>query len=219
MTDWMHQPVNLVREFLKFVDSNIPGASLLYFADNEAQFVKAVDLILDVAIRRLEENAATHRSSDELALSTMLSDLIKYAAPCGKESYRNGHVDVAIGHPRKEQFQYLGECKIYNGFKRHCGGCDQLLNRYSSGRDVRGFVLEFFNRPGMYKLLGDLKTQFDQKVPLKMKGSSTPHDHIKGAFISLHTHFTQTDVEVLHLGCNLYIPAMSKSKASKKKAV
>jgi hypothetical protein len=219
MIDWMHLPVNSVREFVKFIDDKVPGASAVYFSEDESQFVKGVELILDAAIRRLEEDAATHGSLGELTLSTMLSNLIRYAAPCEKESYRNGHVDVAIGHPRKQQFQYLGECKIFGGFKKHCGGCDQLLNRYSSGRDVRGFVLEFFDRPRMYKLLADLKTDFDQRVPLKMKGSSKPHDHIKGAFISLHTHFTQTDVEVLHLGCNLYIPGISKSKASKKKAV
>jgi hypothetical protein len=217
MSDWMDQPENKLREFLQYLDSKIPGTGRLYFSTNEREFIEAVDLILEIAIRRLEENAATHNSLGELELSTMLSDLIRQAAiPCAKEVYRNGHVDVAIGHPRKQQFQYLGECKIYDGFIRHCGGCDQLLNRYSSGRDVRGFVLEFFNRPGMYALLDSLKARFDQDFPLEMKNSSTPHGHIKGAFISLHTHFTQTDVEVLHLGCNLHIPGITKSKTSKK---
>ena len=195
----------------------MPGTARLYFSTNEREFIEAVDVILEIAIRRLEENAASHDSLGELALSTMLSDLIRQAAiPCAKEVYRNGHVDVAIGHPRKQQFQYLGECKIYDGFRKHCGGCDQLLNRYSSGRDVRGFVLEFFNQPGMYALLTALKAQFDEDFPLEMKGSTITH-HIKGAFVSLHTHFTQTDFEVLHLGCNLYIRRSTESKTSKKK--
>ena len=217
VTDWMHLPVNSVREFVKFIDDTIPGASAVYFSEDESQFVKGVDLLLDAAIRRLEEDAATHGSLGELTLSTMLSNLIGYAARCEKESYRNGHVDVAIRHARK-QFQYLGECKIFGGFEKHCAGCNQLLNRYSSGRDARGFVLEFFNRPRMYELLADLRTNFDQKIPLKMKGSAKSHDHIKGAFLSLHRHFTQTYIEVLHLGCNLYIPGISKSKTSKKKS-
>ena len=50
-----------------------------------------------------------------------------------------------------------------------------------------------------------------------MKRSSTPHTHIKGTFISLHTHFTQTEVEVSHLGCNFYIPGISRSKVSRRR--
>ena len=205
MSDWIDQPENKLREFLHYLDNQLPGTARLYFSNNEREFIEAVDLVLEIAIRRLEENAASHNGLKELVLSTMLSDLIRQAAiPCAKEVFRNGHVDVAIGHPRKQQFQYLGECKIYDGFRKHCRGCDQLLNRYSSGRDLRGFVLEFFYEPRMYLLLEVLKTQFDEDRPLQMKGSSRTH-HIKGAFITLHTHFTETDVEVLHLGCNLYI--------------
>jgi hypothetical protein len=201
----MDQPENKLREFLQYLDNQLPGTARLYFSNNEREFIEAVDLVLEIAIRRLEENAASHNELKELVLSTMLSDLIRQAAiPCEKEVYRNGHVDVAIGHPRKPQFQYLGECKIYDGFRKHCRGCDQLLNRYLSGRDLRGFVLEFFDEPGMYSLLEVLKTQFDEDLPLEMKGSSTTH-HIKGAFITLHRHFTKTEVEVLHLGCNLYV--------------
>jgi hypothetical protein len=32
-------------------------------------------------------------------------------------------------------------------------------------------------------------------------------DHtIKGAFLTLHNHFTATRVKVLHLGCNIFYP-------------
>lgn len=137
----------------------------------------------------------------------MLTDLISQSeVPCEKERYYNGHVDVTIYHPRSLPYQYLGECKIYKGFKRHCDGCDQLLNRYSSGRDMRGFLLEFFTRRGMYQLIGKLKDQFDRSFPLRMTGTSQDHTQIKGAFISMHSHFTEAQVEVLHIGCNLFHP-------------
>jgi hypothetical protein len=207
MQNWIDMPDNKLREFAQYMDRELPGTALLYFSTSEREFVEAVDFVLDVAIGTLEQNAASHKDLGELALSTMLSDLMRQSAiPCEKESYRNGHVDITVIHPRMRHYQYLGECKIYAGFKRHCSGCDQLLNRYSSGRNARGFLLEFFNRRGMYRLLQGLKKQFDQDSPLAMKGRSRQHEHIKGAFISLHKHFTSAEVEVLHLGCNLYTP-------------
>lgn len=207
MTDWTDQPDNTLREFIRYLDSLLPGTALVYFSTDEAQFVEGVEVALDLAIRTLEQNAATHARLGELALSTMLTDLLRQSGiPCEKESYRNGHVDIAVGHPRMKQYQYLGECKIYAGFKRHCNGCSQLLSRYSSGRDLRGFLLEFFNRPGMYRLLDKLKKRFDLDGPLGMSGSSREHRQIKGAFLSVHRHFTDSKVEVLHLGCSLYIP-------------
>jgi hypothetical protein len=213
MHDWTKEPENTAREFLQFVDRKLPGISLVFCSTSEREFVEAVDLILDRTIRMLEGNAATHSGLGELALSTMLTDLIDNSGvPCQKERYHNGHVDVTIAHPRSLPYQYLGECKIYNGFKRHCDGCDQLLNRYSSGRDMRGFLLEFFTRPRMYWLLQGLRNNFDQTSPLKMKRTSHDHALIKGAFVSVHAHFTNTDVEVLHIGCNLYNPAHAKRK-------
>jgi hypothetical protein len=207
MPKWTDLPENKLLEFLNFLDSQMPGTALVYFSATEKQFAEAVEVILDLAIRTLEQNAASHKGLGELALSTMLADLIRHSGiPCEKESYRNGHVDVTIAHPRLKQYQYLGECKIYAGFKRHCNGCHQLLNRYSSGRDLRGFLLEFVGRPQMYKLLQELREEFDQSLPLKMKGKSYDQGRIKGAFISIHTHFTNAEVQVLHLGCNLYCP-------------
>jgi hypothetical protein len=216
MFDWMHQPENKFRAFHQYLESKSPATPRVFFSENERDFIEAVDLALEIAIRRLEENAASHNGLGELTLSTMLSDLIQQALiPCEKEPYRNGHVDIAISHPFK-QFQCLGECKIFNGYKTQWNGCDQLLHRYSSGRDSRGFVLGFFRQPEMYALLATLKARFDKEFPHEMKGSSTPHSHIKGAFVTLHTHFTKTDIEVLHLGCNLHVPGLTKSKTSKK---
>lgn len=212
----MNQPENSLRALQQYMENKSPATLRVFFSQNEREFIEGVDLILEIAIRRLEANAASHNDLGELTLSTMLSDLINQAAiPCEKESYRNGHVDITISHPH-QPFQYLGECKIYSGFKTHWNGCDQLLNRYSSGRDSRGFVLEFFRRPEMYALLAALKDRFDKEFPHEMKGSSTTH-HIKGAFVTLHTHFTKTDIEVLHLGCNLYVKALAGSKTSRKK--
>lgn len=207
MAKWTDKPENKLLEFVQYLDVHLPGTARVYFSTNEKQFVESVEVILDLAIRTLEQNAASHNDLGELALSTMLTDLIRHSGiPCEKESYRNGHVDITVNHPRMRRYQYLGECKIYNGFNRHCGGCNQLLKRYMSGRDMRGFLLEFFKRPGMYKLLQELKNKFDSTSPLSMKGKTQEHKQIKGAFVSLHTHFTASKVEVLHLGCNLYFP-------------
>jgi hypothetical protein len=218
MRDWQNEPENTLRDFVRYLDRELVGTSLVYFSDNERESVEAVDVVLNIAIRTLEENAKSHSRLGELALSTMLTDLIsRSAVPCQKEGYRNGHVDIIVGHPRLKHFQYLGECKIYKGFRHHCSGCEQLLNRYSTGRDMRGFLLEFFNRSDMYKLLQTLKTKFDTVFPLEMKAPSKEHGHIKGAFVSLHSHFTSTDVEVLHLGCNLYQLRNGRSNPKSKK--
>src|SRR6267378_8585890 len=94
-------------------------------------------------------------------LSTMVTDLINHSGiACEEECSHKGHVDVTIGHLTSVPYQYLDKGKIYAGFKRHCEGCDQLLNRYSSGLDMRGFLLEFFTRRRIYQLLRGLRHKF-----------------------------------------------------------
>jgi hypothetical protein len=176
----------------------------LWIADTEAGFYSAVESALHRALVEMESGRKQYMNFSETALSKILCGLLKFARiPTTAEEDSSGHVDVTVKH-RKGIFVMLGECKKYDGFVYHCGGCTQLLRRYTSGRAARTFCLEFFSVPAMYDRMRDLKGDFDRDLPLDQHGVSRDHDDIKGAFVTAHKHSSAATVEVLHVGCNLH---------------
>ena len=181
-----------------------PPSLRLWIAEDEVAFIAAAEDALLDAIVKMEKGARLYAQDDERKLSFTLVQLMSSASvPAVAEGYHNGHVDVAITHPAERPFIMLGECKRFDGFQYHCDGCSQLLVRYSSGRASRTFCLEFFQVRGMYAKLEGLQRDFNRNHPHKQKGAATAH-RIKGAFLTTHGHDSGSDVEVLHLGCNLY---------------
>jgi hypothetical protein len=181
-----------------------PPSLRLWIAEDEGAFIAAAEDALLDAIVKMEKGARLYARDDERKLSFTLVQLMSSASvPAVAEGYNNGHVDVTITHPAERHFVMLGECKRFDGFQYHCDGCYQLLTRYSAGRASRTFCLEFFQVRGMYAKLEGLQRDFDRDQPHKQKGAAAAH-RIKGAFLTTHGHDSGSDVEVLHLGCNLY---------------
>lgn len=204
-------------DYLKVLEVMNPAALQVFVAETEDQFITAVENALNEAIVRLESGAKMLMTVDEPMLSWMLVNLLAAAdIDASPETYHNGHVDVLVRHPRMP-FSCIGECKLHGGYEYHVGGCKQLLDRYSSGRAKRGFCLDFFQVPGMYKKLEKLRESFRQKMPLQQQGDPTDHGTIKGAFVSKHLHVTESHVEILHLGCNCY-HAIGKSPGNASQA-
>src|SRR5262245_9622697 len=145
MSNWFNMPVNSLGAYLEYLDSRLPGTSQIYFSDDSGDFIAGVEEAIHAAVSDMERSCRAHGSSPEIQLSCFLKDRLNGAAvPCEAESYSNGHVDLTITHPRHPTMRYLGECKIWKGYSWHHSGCEQLLRRYMTGREARGFVLEFF---------------------------------------------------------------------------
>src|SRR3972149_2581822 len=105
-----------------------PDFVSMFLAQNEGEFSEAVEKAVERAIRLIESGAKKYTVLDELGLSTMLANLLTQAGlPTEAEGYHNGHVDVRIHHFERGRFQYLGECKLHDGFKHHCAGGAQAL--------------------------------------------------------------------------------------------
>jgi hypothetical protein len=180
-----------------------PDLLSMFQANSVDQFVEAVEKAIERAVKLIESGAKKYAVLDELGLSKMLADLLTQAGLTTEaEGYHNGHVDVRVHHYVRGKFQYMGECKIHDGFKHHCDGCEQVLG-YCSGRDSRVLCLDFFKVAEMFRKLDELRARMDREKPLKQIASALNH-FIRGAFVTEHHHHSGARVEVLHLGCNLH---------------
>lgn len=122
-----------------------------------------------------------------------------------QESHSNGHVDISVDayfcSPARTK---LGEAKVYDGPKRHVEGLDQLLGRYTTGREGRGLLIEYFKKRNIKGLVEKLREAMDTDLPLKQKGACQDHK-LKWSFITTHGHDSGEDLHVGHIGCNLHI--------------
>jgi len=192
--------------YFDYIRATNPPAFQVWCARNDDEFIRAVESALELYLGWIEGGARQYHGLSELGLSYTLSTFFRAGGVDSlPEPYVNGHVDLAITHPALKHLSMLGECKIYRSFTVHLGGCGQLLKRYMSGRFRRGFCLEFFKVPEMYVKLSELKVRFDREQPLSQQGLAVDHS-IRGAFLTVHTHFTGVSAEILHLGCNVFHP-------------
>jgi hypothetical protein len=91
---------------------------------------------------------------------------------------------------------------------------EQLHGRYTTGREGRGLVVEYVRTAGIAKLFEKLREKLDADLPVKQKGPTKSHP-MKWAFISVHEHSCGDDLEIGHIGCNLYIePSKSGDSVS-----
>jgi hypothetical protein len=121
-----------------------------------------------------------------------------------QETNSNGHVDLTIEAddcvpPRKK-----AEAKIYSGPEYDTQGLEQLLGRYTTGREGRGLLIEYVRKRNIAGLVEKLRKKMDDERPQKQKGPTTAHP-LKWSFITTHGHASGEDLQVGHVGCNLYI--------------
>lgn len=200
-------PSDSLRDYLEFLRLQNPAVVRAWAAANEASFLDSVEVALDSSIRRIEGMARQLGGSSEKLLSVLLCQFMDAGGlPTSSEANHNGHVDVVIRHPAYRFGEVLGECKIYAGYEKHCEACDQILNRYCSGRCSRCFCIEFFQVKSMYDKMKVVREDMDKHLPHSQSGSARDHSVIKGGFVTVHLHFTSTTVEIVHLCCNTFHP-------------
>jgi hypothetical protein len=113
-------------------------------------------------------------------------------------------VDITIeGEITPPLRRRLGEAKIYDGPKYHEKGLEQLVGRYTTGREGQGILIEYVKDPGIKQLVEKIRVHMDTNKPCAQDGETQDH-RIRWAFVSHHLHRSQELIRVVHLNCNLY---------------
>jgi hypothetical protein len=177
----------------------------LLTAKDDAQLEAAFDAILEQAVERLEADKAGLIQLNEDILSSFLANALwRDGVEVWREAHTNGHVDLTIvisNFPRKRK--KLGEAKIYDGPAYHISGLQQLLGRYTTGRESRGLVIAYVKKRGIAQLINKIREEMDANLPHAQQGVTCDHG-LKWSFLSTHAHSCGENLEVSHIGCNLY---------------
>lgn len=189
---------------------------LMNHNSTDEEFDEALEKKLDKAIRWLEDNANHLHPNSEDSLSTTLAGKITIEGllEATRETNNKGHVDItirAISNPRKR----LGEAKIYSGYAYHKKGIQQLVERYSTGRERSGYMFAYVRDPDIKAKVGGLQTECDTDKPCNQISEGKAHK-CKWAFETLHSHASGEELRVVHFGVNLHVA--NNGSVPKKKA-
>lgn len=190
---------------LKMLFSWFPVIRMLYQSVSEREFDDFLDRHIEECVQRMEAEAH-HLSEDcEEKLSAFLAaSLSMPGLSVVREGYSNGHVDLTIkSESIKRRERRLAEAKIYAGPAYHAKAIEQLVSRYSTGRQSRGYVIEYFKKPGISELVVKLRTKADRDFPVHQEGATCDH-HMKWAYISDHRHTSQELIRVIHINVNVH---------------
>jgi len=178
----------------------------LLTAETDDEFESAFEVVLDSAVRLLERNKTNFQKLDEVGLSGVLAAALSIPGlTVTQESHSNGHVDLTIeaDHCFPARIK-LVEAKVYDGAAYHVKGLEQLLGRYTTGREGRGLLISYVRQRDISGLFNKLRLYMDEALPLSQKGSCQDHQ-IRWSFVTIHLHACGQDLQVSHIGCNLYV--------------
>ncbi|MEH2510154.1 hypothetical protein V1291_001508 [Nitrobacteraceae bacterium AZCC 1564] len=184
----------------------------LLTATSDEKFENAFEALLESAVSRLEQNKVNFAKLDEVGLSAVLAlSLSIPGLAVTQEAHSNGHVDITIEAqhcvPARRK---LCEAKIYDGPVYHLKGLQQLLDRYTTGREGRGLLINYVRKRDIAGIVKGLREKMDNDHPYQQQGKTADH-LLKWSFLSKHAHSCGENLEVGHIGCNLYTELMPKS--------
>lgn len=171
----------------------------------DEEFDSAFDNWLIQAVAKLEKDKNEFKDLSEDALSSILAAALSTPEiSVTREQNSNGHVDLTakLNNASPQRIK-LGEAKIWRGKEYHVKGLDQLLNRYTTGRECRGFVVSYVRLKDIKALFEDLRKYIDKSKPFNLEGLCLDNN-IKWSFLSKHKHSSGELVGICHLGCNLH---------------
>ncbi len=193
--------------FFDWINHRNPSSLDMLLADSEEGFETAFNGFLDKAVRHIEKNKKNFQKLNEDGLSAALAGALMIPGwlTVLQEANSNGHVDLTIEvEGRVPARVKLGEAKIYDGPVYHVQGLQQLLQRYTTGREGRGLLIAYVRRKNIKDLVEKLRTHMDKELPLTQQGPSQDH-LLQWSFLTVHLHSSGEKVQVGHIGCNLYI--------------
>ncbi|MBS0123350.1 hypothetical protein [Thetidibacter halocola] len=183
----------------------------LICASTDDQFDKAFDAFVEGAVEHLEVNKKNFATLNEVGLSGVFTASLKIpgVSVC-QEAHSNGHVDITVHlnyctPVRKKLF----EAKIYGGPSYHISGLEQLLSRYTTGREGRGVVLSYVKNKNIAQLVKSVRAKMDEDLPCSQQGHTSDHT-LKWSFLSHHAHSCGEELAVAHVSCNLFLEGSDK---------
>lgn len=190
---------------LRILFSWFPILRKLFEAKTAKEFDEFLDGLFKECVERMEAEAHHLNGDCEEKLSAFLAAALSMPGlSVMRESYSNGRVDLTI---KTESIKFpekrLAEAKIYSGPSYHEQAIEQLVTRYSTGRQSRGYVLEFVKKAGISQIVKKLRTQADADRPVVQQGATKDHQ-MKWAYESDHLHSSGEVLKVLHINVNLY---------------
>lgn len=197
-------------ELVEMIMLKAPEYLDLLTARSEADFDRAFDSILQDAIERLETNRVNFEALNEVGLTAVVAAGLSIPGfTVTQETHSNGHVDLTVraDHCVPSRTR-LGEAKIWDGPAYHVRGVDQLLSRYTTGREGRGLLIVYFRKREIATLIRGLRSEMDTTHPCRQQGATVDHV-LKWSFRSTHEHSCGDPVEVAHVGCNLFVDRKS----------
>lgn len=200
----MSSPTDSLENLVEQIRRKAPEYLDLFTAKTEEEFERAFLPILERAVAGLEANKTNFVNLDEVGLSGVLALALSIPGlTVTQETHSNGHVDLTItaDHcvPSRRK---LGEAKIYRGIEYHLKGLEQLLGRYTTGREGMGLLIEYFRNKNIAMLVRKLREKMDEEHPCQQQGETTDHG-LQWSFLSVHTHSSGENLSVGHIGCNL----------------
>jgi hypothetical protein len=196
-----------LKAFVERLLETNPGAVRLFVATTEEEFDDGLEDLLERAAAYLEQNA-NHlcESSEDHITMVLVARLNTEFVRATQEAHSNGHVDITIESVANTPLRRrLGEAKIYRGPAYHVSGLEQLLQRYATGREGAGILVEYVQQAGIKNLVTGIRDHLDERKPCGQDGESAPH-RIKWAFTTHHLHSSGERMRVLHLNCNVCRP-------------
>jgi hypothetical protein len=197
---------NSAHELIEQIKRKAPEFLDLLTAHTDSDFERAFDALLEKAVAHLEKNKMNFNKLGEVGLTAVLvASLSIPGLSVSQETHSNGHVDLTVeadhSMPARRK---LGEAKIYSGPSYHVAGLQQLLGRYTTGREGRGLLIVYFRKEDIAGLVKKLRQVMDASLPCHQKGKTEDHV-LQWSFLSTHTHSSGEVLKVGHVGCNLYI--------------
>lgn len=190
--------------FFDFIKGFAPQYLDLFTASTEEEFEAAFNPILEKSVTMLEENSKGYATLDEDSLSSVLvAGLTIPGFIVSRERHSNGHVDITILINQTTPARVkLGEAKIYGGPAYHIKAIEQLLGRYTGGREMPGFVISYVRKPDIKGITKKLRDELDKKLPELQQGKC--EDHIlKWSFKTRHKHKSGEVLTLSHVSCNM----------------
>lgn len=171
----------------------------------EEEFDLAFDNWLMEGVSKLEKDKNAFIDLGEDALSSILAAALSTPElSVTREEHSNGHVDLTVilnnSFPKRIK---LGEAKIWDGNKYHVKGLGQLITRYTTGRECRGFVISYVKIKDVKNLFELLRRYIDDSKPFDLEGICKDNN-IRWSFLSTHKHSSGESISVCHIGCNLF---------------
>ncbi|RUL75349.1 hypothetical protein [Dyella choica] len=190
---------------LKTLFGWFPVLRKLFQAKNAEEFDDFLDRHFEECVQRMEAEAHHLTSDSEEKLSAFLAAALSVPGLAViREGYSNGRVDLTI---KSESMTFpqrrLAEAKIYAGPDYHERAIEQLISRYSTGRQSRGYVVEYIKKPGIAALVLKLRKRADADLPARQHGETFDH-RMKWAYASNHWHSSEELIHVVHINVNLH---------------